>query len=218
MSAMRRERVAAPLLLAAGLFAAFGVNAGADAAAGETKAAVCSACHGPGGNSMVPLFPKLAGQHEKYLIKQLQDIKAGVRVVPEMAAIVPMLADQDIADIAAYYSSQKVVTGQAKPDLAAKGESIYRGGSMAKGLPACTGCHGPDGKGNGGAGFPALAGQQSDYIEKQLRAFRQGAEEPDAAGSRTNDGESRRMRDVASRLSDLEIRSVASFLSGLHSQ
>lgn len=192
----------------------------ADAKAGESKVALCTACHGPNGNSMVPLFPKLAGQHPKYIGKQLQDMKAGLeqggRTVPEMVAIVPALSDQDIADIAAYYGQQTSNGGQAQSGLATKGESVYRGGSKEKGLPACTGCHGPDGKGNNGAGYPVLAGQHADYIEKQLKAFRLGAEEPGAAGARINDGETRIMRDVASRLSDLEIKSIASFISGLH--
>lgn len=99
--------------------------------------------------------------------------------------------------------------------MAEKGESVYRAGNKDKGLAACTGCHAPDGKGNKGAGFPSLAGQHADYIEKQLRAFRQGSEEPKAQGSRVNDGESSMMRDVASRMSDLEIRAVSSYISGL---
>ncbi len=196
------------------------VWAEADAKAGETKVAMCAACHGPNGNSMIPNFPKLAGQHPKYIIKQLQDMKAkpeqGGRVVAEMAAIVPGLSDEDISDIAAYYGEQTTKTEQAKADLVAKGESVFRGGSKEKGLAACTGCHGPDGKGNRGAGFPALAGQHAAYIEKQLRAFRLGSEEPDAQGARVNDGDTRMMREVASRLSDLEIKAVSSFISGLH--
>lgn len=192
----------------------------ADPKAGESKVALCAACHGPNGNSVVPLFPKLAGQHPKYIGKQLRDMKIaqdlGGRTVPEMVAIVAALGDQDIADIAAYYGEQAISNGQAKVELVKKGESIYRAGIREKGLPACTGCHGPDGKGNNGAGFPALAGQHSDYIEKQLKAFRVGAEEPGVTGARVNDGEKRMMRDIASRLSDLEIKSVASFISGLH--
>lgn len=192
----------------------------ADAKAGEGKVALCAACHGPNGNSMIPLFPKLAGQHPKYIAKQLADIKTASiqtgRVVPEMTAIVAGLSEQDIADIAAYYGEQTIVAGQAKTDLVAKGESVFRGGNKSKGLAACTGCHGPDGKGNQGAMFPALAGQHADYIEKQLRAFRLAAEEPDAPGARNNDGDTRMMREVASRLSDLEIKAVASFIAGLH--
>ena len=192
----------------------------ADAKAGESKVAMCAACHGPNGNSMIPNFPKLAGQHPKYIAKQLIDMKTkpeqGGRVVAEMAAIVPGLSDQDINDIAAYYGEQAIQAGQAKADLVAKGESVYRAGSKAKGLAACTGCHGPDGKGNKGAGFPALAGQHAAYIEKQLKAFRLGSEEPNALGARINDGDTRMMREVASRLSDLEIKAVASFISGLH--
>ena len=191
------------------------VAAAGDAEAGKTKVAMCMGCHGEAGNSMIAMFPKLAGQHPKYTAKQLQDIKSGKRAVPEMTAFVAGLNDQDMADIAAYYGQQTISVGTAKADLAAKGESVYRAGNHSKGLAACTGCHGPDGQGNNGANFPALAGQHADYIEKQLKAFRLGAEEPATQGARTNDGDTRIMRDIASRLSDLEIRAVASFIAGL---
>lgn len=196
------------------------VNAAGDAKAGEAKSAVCAACHGADGNSTMPNFPKLAGQNPKYIAKQLHDMKvdpaAGGRMVVEMAAIVKGLSDQDIEDLAAYFGSKTIKAGAADPDLVAKGESVYRGGNKAKGLAACTGCHGPDGKGNNGAKFPALAGQHAEYIEKQLKAFRLAADEPAAQGARVNDGDTKIMRDVASRLSDLEIKAVASFISGLH--
>lgn len=190
-----------------------------DAAAGKGKTAVCAACHGADGNSAAPTFPKLAGQHPKYLAKQLHDMKKkpenGGRMVPEMAAIVSGLSDQDIEDIAAYYGSQTIQGGAAKADLVKKGESVYRGGNQATATPACTGCHTPDGKGNKGAGYPALAGQHAEYIEKQLKAFRLAADQPAADGARVNDGDTRIMRDIAARMSDLEIKAVASFISGL---
>lgn len=196
------------------------VFAEGDAKAGEGKAAVCAACHGADGNSAAPNFPKIAGQHPKYVSKQLNDMKVDVakggRMVVEMAAIVPALTQQDIDDIAAFYAGQKIQGGAANPDLVAKGEKVFRGGNKAKGMAACTGCHSPDGSGNNGAGFPALAGQHPEYIEKQLKAFRLAADEPAAQGARLNDGDARIMRDVASRMSDLEIRAVASFISGLH--
>lgn len=199
--------------------AAGSVLAEGDAKAGEAKVAVCAACHGADGNSAAPTFPKLAGQHPKYVTKQLNDMKvdpaAGGRLVVPMAAIVPGLTEQDIADIAAFYGAQKIQGGAANPDLVAKGESVFRAGNKAKGMAACTGCHSPDGKGNNGAGYPALAGQHAEYIEAQLKAFRLAAEEPTAQGARMNDGEARIMRDVASRMSDLEIKAVASYISGL---
>ncbi len=212
---MKKLMISVLLMAAAGSVLAEG-----DAKAGEGKVAVCAACHGADGNSAAPTFPKLAGQHPNYITKQLNDMKVDVakggRMVVEMAAIVPSLTDQDIADIAAYYGAQKIQGGAANPDLVAKGESVFRGGNKAKGMAACTGCHSPDGTGNNGAKYPALAGQHADYIEKQLKAFRLGAEEPAAQGARLNDGDARIMRDVASRMSDLEIRAVASFISGLH--
>lgn len=209
------------LMMSVVLMAATGVVfAEGDAKAGEAKVAVCAACHGAEGNSMAPTFPKLAGQHPKYTAKQLNDMKIDVtkggRMVVEMAALVSALTDQDINDIAAYYSVQKIQGGAANPELLAKGESVYRAGNKAKGMAACTGCHSPDGSGNNGAGYPALAGQHADYIEKQLKAFRLAAEEPAAQGARMNDGDARIMRDIASRMSDLEIRAVASFISGLY--
>ncbi|NRB37845.1 MAG: cytochrome c4 [Pseudomonadales bacterium] len=208
------------LILSVLMMAAAGsAMATGNAEAGKNKAAQCSACHGADGNSPAAMFPKLAGQHEKYIIKQLNDVKKKPendgRSIPEMAGIVPGLSDQDIADIAAYYSAQTIKGETVKADLKDKGEAVYRGGSLKKGTPACTGCHGPSGKGNKGAGYPALAGQHAAYIEKQLKAFRLGADEPKAQGARVNDGDSRIMRDVTSGMTDYEIRAVASFISGL---
>ena len=193
--------------------------AAGDADAGKSKAASCGACHGSDGNSAAPNFPSLAGQHEKYIIKQLKDISMpqaeGGRVVPEMTAIVKDMPEQDMADIATYYASQTIAGGAADPELVKKGESVFRAGVERKGVASCSGCHGPSGKGVAGAGFPALAGQHAAYLEKQLKAFRQGADQPLADGSRVNDGDASIMRDVAEKLSDLEIKAVASFLSGL---
>ncbi|CAA0080758.1 Cytochrome c4 [BD1-7 clade bacterium] len=190
-----------------------------DAAKGKALSAQCSACHGADGNSPAPNFPKIAGQNSKYIEKQLLDMKLpadkGGRVVPEMSGIVAGLSTQDIQDLAAYYADQTMSGGAADPDLVALGERIYRGGLPAKQVAACSGCHSPAGKGNLGAGYPSLAGQFPEYIEKQLKAFRLGADEEKATGARVNDGDIRIMRDVASRMSDLEIRAVASFLSGL---
>ncbi|AVU78557.1 cytochrome c4 [Pseudomonas sp. Fig-3] len=184
-------------------------HAAGDAAAGQAKAAVCGACHGPDGNSMAPNFPKLAGQGERYLTKQLKDIKDGKRVVLEMTGLLTNLNDQDLADMAAYFASQKGSVGAADPKLVARGEALFRGGNLEKGLPACTGCHSPDGKGNAAAGFPHLGGQHAQYIAKQLTDFRKEAD------GRNNDGEAM-MRTIARKLSDEEIAAVASYIQGLH--
>lgn len=191
-----------------------------DAAAGKTKSAPCAACHGPDGNSAAPTFPKLAGQNERYLIKQIHDIKSGARPVPTMAGQTDHLSDQDIADIAAYFASQKSSVSQAKPDLAARGEQIFRAGIREKGVPACSACHAPDGVGNGPAGFPRLGGQHADYVAAQLKAYRAGADD-DAIGlketsGRSNDGDTKPMRAIAQHLSDNEIAALASYISGLH--
>ncbi len=184
-----------------------------DAAAGKTKAAACGACHGADGNSPAPTFPKLAGQGERYLVKQIHDIKSGARPVPAMAGQTDNLSEQDIADIAAYYAGQKGSVNQAKKDLVARGEAIYRGGVREKGVPACAACHSPTGAGNAPAGFPKLGGQHTDYVTTQLKAYRAAAD-GDAAG-RANDGDTKPMRGVAARMSDAEIAAVASYISGL---
>lgn len=202
------------------------VQAAGDAAAGEAKAAVCAACHGQGGNSVVPTFPKLAGQNERYLVKQMQDIQCGAlpaaeqkaqkcdgRTVAAMAGQLDSFSDSDLADIAAYYAAQQGSSGQAKPELVAKGEEIYRAGIRAKSVAACTACHSPTGAGNAPAGYPALAGQHSDYVAAQLKAFRAAA---DGLAGRDNDGDTQIMRDVAAHLSDSEITAVSSYISGLY--
>lgn len=190
------------------------VQAGGDANAGKDKAMACGACHGADGNSAAPSFPKLAGQGEKYLIKQMNDIHEGRRVVLTMVGQLDNMSEQDIANIAAYYAAQTGTVGQAKADLVELGERIYRAGNSEVGIAACTACHSPTGEGNAPAGFPKLGGQHADYLEAQLKAFRTGAEEPEKG--RANDGETRIMRDIVSRMSDLEIRAVSSYIQGLH--
>ena len=181
-----------------------------DATAGQAKAAVCGACHGPDGNSPAPNFPKLAGQGERYLTKQMHDIKDGKRTVLEMTGLLTNLSDQDLADIAAYFASQKGSVGAADPKLVARGEKLFRGGDLEKGLPACTGCHSPNGAGIAAAGFPHLSGQHATYIAKQLTDFRK-----EEAG-RANDGDAAIMRTIARKLSDEDIAAVSSYIQGLH--
>lgn len=194
-----------------------------DASAGQAKSAACAACHGEDGNSFTPIWPRLAGQGAKYLYKQLQDFKAGVRVEATMQGMAFGLSDQDMADLAAYYAGQKMGVGQANADLVKHGERIYRGGNAKTGLAACAGCHNPAGKGLEAAGYPKLGGQQVDYIKKQLQAFRAAGREDivsDPSLKRVNDaakaGEKGPMQMVAAKLSDAEIEAVASFISGLH--
>ncbi len=184
-----------------------------DAAAGKAQTAVCGACHGADGNSAVPTFPKLAGQGEKYLLKQLKDIRDGARPVPTMAGQLDGKSNQDLADIAAYFASQSRSGGQTDPALLALGETVYRSGIPERKVAACSACHSPTGSGNAPAGFPALAGQHAEYVAAQLIAYRKGYE--DETG-RTNDGDIRIMRTNAFGLSDKEIQAVASYVAGLH--
>ncbi|MEP5765485.1 MAG: c-type cytochrome [Halieaceae bacterium] len=189
-----------------------------DAVAGKDKSLMCSACHGADGNSMVPSFPKLAGQNQRYLIKQMNDIKNGARPVPTMVGQLDAMSEADIADIAAFYASQNASGGQADPATVALGAGVYRAGVSASGVAACAACHGARGGGNAPAGFPALAGQHPEYIADQLRRFRTGAENTLAENpaGRTNDGDARMMRDVAYRLTDNEIAALSNFIAGLH--
>ena len=182
-----------------------------DADAGQGKAAVCAACHGVDGNSIVPNWPKIAGQHAPYMQRQLALIKGGNRPVPEMATIIINLSDQDMADIAAYFASQTTGAGLTDEALRASGELLYRSGNSETDIPACMSCHGPAGEGNPLSGYPNLAGQHSIYSEKMLTGFRAGTTWGD------DDASSTIMTDVANRLTDAEIKAVASYIQGLHS-
>ncbi|CAG8868999.1 Cytochrome c4 [Pseudomonas fluorescens] len=179
-----------------------------DATAGQTKSVVCGACHNPDGNSLAPNFPKLAGQGQRYLEKQLHDIKSGKRVVLEMTGMLAPFDEQDLADIAAYFSSQKGSVGAADPQLVERGRALFNGGDLTKGMPACTGCHSPNGAGLALAGFPHLSGQHAQYVVKQLTDFREG--------NRTNDGDAMTMRSIAAKLSNKDIEALSSYIQGLH--
>lgn len=182
-------------------------HAAGDAAAGQQKTAVCAACHSADGNSVAPNFPKLAGQNENYLLKQLKDIKGGSRTVLEMTGLLDAMSEQDLADIAAYFASQNVQVGQAAADQVAAGQEIYRAGIADKGVAACTACHSPNGKGNNAAGFPALSGQHATYVESTLNKF--------AAGERNNDP-SGMMQDIAVKLNEAEMKAVSQYVQGLY--
>ena len=178
-----------------------------DAAAGQAKSALCATCHGADGNSQLSINPKLAGQNASYLVKQLKDYKSGARVNPTMTAMVAALTDQDVLDIAAWYSSQQVSLLGADPETLELGETLYRAGIKDLSVAACSACHSPTGNGNGPAGFPSLSGQHSEYTLLQLKAFR--------AGERQNDS-SAMMRSVVERLTDKELEALASYVSGLN--
>lgn len=184
----------------------------ADAAAGKNNSGVCSTCHGVDGNSLSPSFPKLAGQGDAYLIKQMKDIRDGARPVPTMAGQLDNMSDEDLADLAAYYSSQTKTGGKTNPDLLALGQKVYRGGVAERKVAACSACHSPTGKGNAPGGFPSLAGQHADYIAAQLKMYRKGYE---YESGRTNDGDTKVMQTIAFGLSDKEIEAVSSYIAGL---
>lgn len=196
-----------------------GTHAQGDAKNGEALAATCAGCHGTDGNSPAPSFPKIAGLGEKYLYKQLRDIQTGERPVAQMVGQLDNMSDQDLKDLAAYFNSQTIQLSGAKEqkvkinagievDGLTLGERIFRAGNLETGTPSCTGCHSPKGLGNEPAGYPRLSGQYAEYIAKQLRDFR--------AGERTNDGDSKIMRQVAEHMSDAEIDAVANYISGLN--
>ena len=206
------------VLLLSGLFSVSALAVQGDAAAGEKKAAPCAACHGQDGNSAAPTFPKLAGQGAAYTYKQLMDFKAGKRQNALMQGQVAGLSEQDMADLAAFYAGQTVKVGKADPALVEAGEKLYRGGNLATGVAACSGCHGPAGEGVDAAGFPALGGQHADYIESQLKAFRAAGRGDIGATKRVNDADGEApgmMQTVAAKMSDSEIKAVASFIAGL---
>lgn len=181
-----------------------------DASAGQAKSAVCAACHGIDGNSAVPNWPKLAGQHEKYLARQALLIKSGARPVPEMMGIVQGLTEQDFNDISAYFAAQETAGGVADKSLVPLGERIYRAGNADSGVPACMSCHGPAGEGNPLSGYPALAGQHSMYTASMLNRFRDGENWGEG------DAQSQIMNGAASDLTDEEITAVASYIQGLY--
>ncbi|MBU0902046.1 MAG: cytochrome c4 [Gammaproteobacteria bacterium] len=200
------NKVLVSLLLTLGITGL--AHAAGNAEAGQGKVVVCGACHGADGNNAAPNFPKLAGQGERYLLKQLNDIKSGARPIVEMTGLLDNMSDQDLQDISAYFASQKMSVGAADPKLVERGGELFRGGKLAEGMPACIGCHGPNGAGLDAAGYPQLGGQHATYIAKQLTDFREG--------NRTNDGDSMIMRSIAAKLSNKDMEAVSSFIQGLH--
>jgi cytochrome c553 len=186
------------------------VQAAGNAEEGKKNSAVCAGCHGAEGNSPInPLWPKLAGQHPQYIMKQLKDFKAKEpkRSDPMMSPMAAPLTEQGMADLAAYFSSQTLQSGVAAADKVEAGERLYRAGNAETGVAACMACHGPSGAGNPQANFPAIAGQHAAYIEKALKDFRDG--------NRTNDT-SMMMQGVVERMTDEEMAEVAQYIQGLN--
>lgn len=181
-----------------------------DATAGQAKAATCGACHGADGNPATSQYPKLAGQHENYIARQVELIKSNKRPNPVMMGFIANMTPQDMHDVGAYFATKTSLPGVADAKLVAKGEALYRGGDKATNTPACMACHGPDGRGNPGAGYPQLAGQFADYTAAKLKDFRDGKKWSD-------DDKGAIMPAVVHGLNDAEIAALASYIEGLHS-
>lgn len=179
-----------------------------DPEAGKQKSQVCQGCHGADGNSYGPEWPNLASQHASYLTKQIRNFKNGVRKNETMNSMAAGLSEQDIKDIAAYFTKQTVSKQEIKAnsELIKTGRKIYKGGNRYSGVPACAGCHGPNAVGNGPAAFPYLAGQKPEYLIKTLKDFK--------SGTRANDP-NEIMRNIASRLTESEIKAVATYVAKL---
>ncbi len=192
-----------------------------DAKAGQTKAGACAACHGLDGNSADPQYPRLAGQHERYIYRQLKLFKSGERATPIMMGMAAPLSEQDMRDIGAYFATQKGQAGVADdtviksgPNVDKKfyqvGEKLWRAGRPADGVPACMACHGPTGRGNPGPAYPSLGGQHAQYTVAKLQFFRGGESYGKDANANVV------MAQVAKSLSDEDIQSLATYIEGLH--
>lgn len=182
-------------------------NAAGDAAKGKEIAATCTSCHGADGKAITPDYPNIAGQHAAYLAKQLTAYREGERENQLMSPMAAALSDEDIENLAAYFSEMAPIKGVAKEENLTLGQNIYRGGISSAGVASCTGCHGPSGQGNPAAAYPVLSGQNQAYLAAQLKLFRSGARDNDPNGM---------MRTLAHRLSDAEIDAVSNYAAGLH--
>lgn len=218
-----KSRIAAALLAAAliglGLMAATTRAAEpavkGSAEAGAAKAAVCAACHGATGNSANTEWPSLAGQHHEYVQEQLALLKGVVRVAPLMNPMALALSPQDMADLAAHFEAQTPTGLEADPTLWQAGQKLYRGGDATRGIPACSGCHGPNGRGNGPARWPQVRGQQPAYVAAQLHAYAAQTRYAVVAGQPKPPATAELMYDIAKRLNDDDIKVLAAYLQGL---
>jgi len=176
--------------------------------AGKNRSLTCTACHGAEGNSSSPMWPNIAGQNAPYLAAQMQAFKSGDRQDPLMSSQAMMLSDEDIANLAVYFEALPAAA-QAVADASTvdRGEALYRGGDKADKTSACMACHGPTGRGNPAAGYPAVQGQHATYTAKQLNDY--------ASGARTTDGKTKIMRDIAATLNADDIAALSSYMQGL---
>jgi len=196
----------AALSLAPGLLAGTALAATGDATVGAQKAAICGACHGANGNSPNPEWPNLAGQHAEYIAAQLKAFQQAVRNNPIMMANAAALSAQDMADLGAYYATLTPGGLEADAALYKAGQKLYRAGDSARGIPACIACHGPQGKGNAPARYPAVRSQHATYAYNQLKAY--------ADGTRTTPGNSI-MPAISRALTDDDMKALAAYMQGL---
>ena len=177
----------------------------------NAKTETCVACHSTDGNSIVGMWPKIAGQHEQYLLEQITHLTKpqaeSVRFEPTMYPMVKDLTQQEIADLAAFYSQQKTSSGKAGSDFVSLGEKIYRGGNLNSGVSACIACHGPKGLGNELAKYPKLSGQNVEYTISTLKKYRNDERKSDPNAI---------MRNIAAKMTDEEIEAVSHYIAGLH--
>jgi cytochrome c553 len=177
---------------------------------GKELSASCAACHGDNGISVNPVWPKLAGQNPKYLASQLYEFRKGAegnRNNAVMYGIAVTLSDSDIEDLSAYYASLKSNVGLTQDKYLELGRDMYRGGNMDIKIQACISCHGPNGQGNYAAAIPMLSGQHSQYTYQQLKNFQ--------SSMRSNDY-NKMMRNIVHRMTDEEMKAVASYIEGLY--
>jgi cytochrome c553 len=202
-----KKLILAGLVAVSSLTMAGSVLAG-DAVAGKAKSAACGGCHGFDGNSLIVTYPKLAGQNEAYITKQVKDFKADSSRKNElMKGMVASLSDEDAADIGAYFQAQSISAAATFDESKiAAGRELYKGGNLQTGIPACQACHGPKGSGTAGIGYPQLGGQYVDYTLAQLKAFKNG--------SRTND-DKELMRSIVAKMSDEDMVAVANYIASL---
>jgi cytochrome c553 len=186
-----------------------------DPPAGAAKAAICAACHGPTGLSSSPEWPNLAGQQEEYLAEQLALFRAQVRSNPVMQAQAQALNAADDQVVSLFYATQTPTGLEADPSSWAAGQKLYRAGDADRGIPACFACHGPDGRGNGPARWPALRAQRSVYVYAQLKAYAARTRYTPVAGKPAPPDQAAMMETIAARMTDDEMQSVASYVQGL---
>jgi cytochrome c553 len=209
------KKIALSLTILLGALSASNATAfDGDVNAGKEKSVTCAACHGPDGNAPVSIYPKIAGQHADYIFKQLKEFKLGMtsggkegRMNPVMSAMAMPLSEQDMKDLAAYFSSLNMSEGLTPKENVDVAKMLFKAGDAERGIPSCAACHGPRGNGSSLAKFPKISFQHPEYIKSQLEMFRDGSRNNDLNGM---------MRDIAKKLTDKDIEVLSQYLGGLH--